>query len=1110
MIPRYKNDAANPRGGVRNVIAEKADYLARGDDPLLAVKAPHHSPLVHGGEDQLLPHLLAHLDYAMAVDIAVAFVLPSGIAKIESRLRDVLDRGGHIRLLTGDYLGVTDPVALRRLLDLQNRPGSSGRLELRVFETKTVSFHPKAYIFRTPPSDGIAFVGSSNLTATALTSGVEWNYRIVSSRDVAGLVEITRQFDRLFAHSSTRLLNEDWIQAYAKRRPESTAERGLTKLSLVADRVRHPPSPLSGVAAEILEPPPEPHEIQREALDALAATRAEGNTAALVVLATGLGKTWLSAFDSMNGDFRRVLFVAHREEILNQARSTFRRIAPDAPLGLFVGAEKSPTARVVFASVQTLTRAKNLQAFAADAFDYIIIDEFHHACARTYRKLIDYFEPRFLLGLTATPERTDGGDLLSLCQENLAYRCDLLRGIQLDHLSRFKYFGVPDLIDYKNIPWRSRRFDEEALTLAAATQERAQNALDQLARLGGDRTLAFCVSIRHAEFMSDFFCNRGVPAAAVHSGPTGAPRTVSLERLQSGELKVLFAVDIFNEGLDLPAIDTILMLRPTESRILWQQQFGRGLRKADGKQHLRVIDYIGNHRIFLNGVRALLGAGTSDREVSLALQRLETGDDGLPPGCEVTYDLEAKSILRALIRPPKAEEALESFCRTFHELHGERPTASEAFHEGYNPRSVRHRAGSWIRFLDSIGELAATHREALAAGGDFLDALESTPMTKSFKMLLLLALLNRDSLPGALPLEELAEAFARLARRNTRLRADVGDALENPEKLGRLLEVNPIAAWVGGSGTGGRPFFSYADKVLRFDTAVPPQLRTPLQELVREIADWRLAEYLDRPGGMRETEGFLCKVIHSGGIPILKLPDRSSTAGIPDGWTTANADGHEYEAKFAKIAVNVLRRRGSDTNVLPELLRTWFGPDAGRPGTRFQVSVEPTESGYVVAPHSGTESGPTLWKTYHRREMASLFGQEYSRAWDVGFLSRPPYLILLVTLDKSALPAEHRYQDRFLSANHFQWQSQNRTTQHGKHGQQIQHHGEQGLEVHLFVRKSSKTAAGKAPPFYYCGQLDFDSWQGETPITVAWTLRSSVPEPLLRDLQPDLFGSTGQ
>ena len=298
------------------------------------------------------------------------------------------------------------------------------------------------------------------------------------------------------------------------------------------------------------------------------------------MLATGLGKTWLAGFDCDRPEFNRILFVAHREEILDQAVAVFRRVMPNAHFGRLVAEIREIDADLLFASVQTLGRTNHLSGFRPNHFDYIVIDKFHHAAAATYRQIIEYFVPKFLLGLTATPDRTDGADLLGLCQENLVFQADMPDGIGGGHLCPFHYFGVPDEVDYANIPWRNAQFDLNELTAAVATEARAAKALEQFRKLGGKRCIAFCCSQRHADFMADFFVREGVAAVAVHSGPGSAPRATSLEQLRAGELQVVFAVDMFNEGVDVPTIDTVLMLRPTKSTIIWLQQLGRGLRIA--------------------------------------------------------------------------------------------------------------------------------------------------------------------------------------------------------------------------------------------------------------------------------------------------------------------------------------------------------------------------------------------------------------------------------------------------------------------------------------------------------------------------------------------------
>jgi superfamily II DNA or RNA helicase/diadenosine tetraphosphate (Ap4A) HIT family hydrolase len=954
VIPRRHGDMPDPRGGVRHVIPGKGYYhsglsAAVGGAGSPGTIADSTQPserwagkyevasavLTTGGANPLLPHLERDLARASSVDIAVAFVLLSGVEKLYPHFEDLLARGGALRVLTGDYLDISDPDALQRLIDLRTLYGDS-RCELRIYCSDGTSFHPKAYLASQARGGGVAYVGSSNLSGSALLEGVEWNYRVASARDAEGWRRVREAFESLFRHPSTESLDDEWLHRYRQRRPQTPPPR-----TPGTDQPPEPPAP-----------PPEPNRIQQEALAALEATRAAGNRAGLVVMATGLGKTWLAAFDTDRDEFRRILFVAHREEILSQAVATFRRIRPAATIGLYSGTEKTPDAEILFASVQTLNRRAHLDRFARDAFDYIVVDEFHHAEAPTYRRLIDHFEPAFLLGLTATPERADGGDLLALCGENLVYRCAVPRGIELGLLCPFDYYGVPDHVDYANIPWRSSRFDEEALTTAVATRERATNILDQWQSRAGERTLGFCVSQRHADFMRDWFRAHGVACAAVHAGPTSDQRALSLERLANGDLAVVFAVDMFNEGVDVPAVDTVMMLRPTESPVVWLQQFGRGLRRH-GDKRLTVIDYIGNHRTFLLKARTLLEVeGGNNRALRAALERLQSGDHPLPPGCSVTYDLEALNILRALLPPAPATDALREYYEDFRDRHGQRPTATETFHDGYLPRSARKDYGSWLGFVRTMGDLTAEQASALDLGGTLLSGLEATHMTRSFKMLVLQAMLNTDTLPGpGIPIGALVSEFARLAGRSTKLRADVAVPLDDNARLRRLLETNPIAAWTGSGAIGGDVLFEYEHGTFRYLRPVSDGLRAAFQQLVRELVDWRIAEYLSRSAGTGiASDSFVMKVSHTNGRPILFLPDRTSSPSIPEGWQTVIVDGKPHQARFVKVAVNVVREPGSDTNVLPAILRDWFGPDAGLPGTDYKVACEAGEDGWILTP----------------------------------------------------------------------------------------------------------------------------------------------------------------
>jgi superfamily II DNA or RNA helicase/HKD family nuclease len=860
-----------------------------------------------GGADPLLPHLVAHLDRASRCDVAVSFLLDSGARLLVEHLRDFLARGGRARILVGDYLEVTEPAALRRLRDLD------GALDLRVHESRGVGFHLKSYIFLEDAAgagEGFAFVGSSNLSAPALTSSIEWNVRIAARDDASGFAEIRMAFERLFADYAVTRVDDAWIAAYEARRTRIAVTEAATEIE----------TPLA---------PPEPRAIQLEALAALARTRTDGFSAGLVVLATGLGKTWLAAFDSAQAQARRILFVAHREEILDQAVDTFRRVHPRARIGRLDATRRQSDADLVFASIQTLGRDAHLARLAPDTFDYVVVDEFHHAAAATYRKAITHFRPKFLLGLTATPDRSDGADLLALCQDNLVFQRAIAEGIAGGQLCAFRYFGVPDTVEYADIPWRNGRFDLDVLDVKLATEARAQNALEQFRALGGTRCIAFCCSQRHATFMADFFRRAGIASAAVHAGSGSAPRATSLQRLQAGELRVIFAVDMFNEGVDVPLVDTVLMLRPTESAIVWTQQLGRGLRVAPGKRDLVVIDYIGNHRVFLTKLGALAAMlGREDPSMPALrdlLAAIATGRIALPPGCAITYDLEAKAILDALLEPARDATLLEAFYRDFADRHGMRPTALEVFHAGFSPRA--NADGGWLGFVQRMGGLgsdAATFEVMRVA----LGRLERTARATE-AAIVLRALLDSGDPGERVTIAELARRMPRVvARWGGRLAPSLAvfdDAAAAQAGLRERI-VPRLLVTLRGPHT---PLLTLADDRLGFAQAA---IAASLGRLVGELVDWRLAEAL---GDGRDA---VCNVQrHGGGQPLLFLPGGAAGRAFPRGDLDALADGRLVVISVRKIAINRIVAKGERENILPEMLRRWFGDDAGKPGTGFKV-----------------------------------------------------------------------------------------------------------------------------------------------------------------------------
>ncbi len=439
-------------------------------------------------------------------DLVVSFVMLSGVRLLDAELEDALERGMAMRLLTTDYLQTTEPDALARLLDLTET--YAPLLKVRVFSDPATSFHPKGYLFWSSATGAaLSLVGSSNLSRFGIRDGWEWN---LASGPALHLIS---QFETLWEYPLSQELTHEWLRTYrARPRPQ-----------LLIDEQAQ-------TDQEIPEPGPfvVPREVQEEALLALKSSRQAGNSRGLVVMATGLGKTWLAAFYVREMGTRRVLFVAHREEILRQSRDVFRMVMPGCDAGLFTGDERFPDSDFLFGSVQSLGR--NLHRWPSEHFDVVIVDEFHHAAARTYRSVIEHFTPEFLLGMTATPERLDGADLLALCNDNLVFECGLAEGIARGDLSPFHYWGEKDVADFAHIPWRNGGFDPDELTRAVETTERAQQEYDVWLLRGGHRTLGFCCSVNHADFMADFFTNRGARAKSVHSGPTSAARHSALHQ----------------------------------------------------------------------------------------------------------------------------------------------------------------------------------------------------------------------------------------------------------------------------------------------------------------------------------------------------------------------------------------------------------------------------------------------------------------------------------------------------------------------------------------------------------------------------------------------------
>lgn len=1093
---------------------------------ILVNKAPaaHDRLTVGGKQHHFLPKLCHAIRSGDQVDMAVAFVKTTGLNLLLPDLLDVMQTErepapARVRILTSDYLDITDPEALRKLTLLQDHGA-----QVAVYESKGSSFHMKAYLFAGQSDSnrhwGRAFIGSSNISRQALQDGLEWNYQIDYPPDT-GYLEAVSRFEELFRHPKVVPLTDHWIDEYAKRRVP-------------------PPQPIVPGSME-QEAPPMPNEVQKAALKALDETREEGYKRGLVVLATGLGKTWLSAFDAKQLGARRILFVAHREEILYQAAETFVRIKPNSRVGFYMGKQRDHSVDILCASIQTLGKESHLERFAPQHFDYIVVDEFHHAAAPTYHRLLKYFAPQFLLGLTATPDRTDRSDILSLCDDNLVYEYPLFAGVRGNFLVPFHYHGIYDeTVEYQEIPWRNGKFDPNLLAHKLATMGRARHALRVWSEHKQVRTLAFCVSRVHADFMARYFQKNGVRAASVH-GESEMSRGEALELLESGGLDVIFSVDLFSEGVDLPAIDTVLLLRPTESKVLFLQQIGRGLRKSHGKDRLVILDFVGNHQSFLHKPQALMGQAMNLRQLAEFARKAEQNRLDLPDGCFVNYDLEVIDFLKGL-----DQKGAEKDYQALKDTLGRRPTLTEYYRFGANIAQARKQHGSWFGLLKDMGDLAEEDEVLLALHIDFFVEVEKTSMNKSFKIILLEAFQLVGGWEKGVELPVLAEESWRIMKRRPRLFAEIADSVCHVD--GRASEwqeywrVNPVKYWTNKSPS----FFSFEQERFEPTFSVDQSAMAVFESMVQELIDYRLAKYEARQDltqdlqQQRNLRPIPAQDTELPFFPTLKIAcghfRNSMVDQIEDVEYRTLGSGHgrlnpekHFIARASGNSMNGGRRPILDGDYL--LLEQISSEAAGKVtdttlaieradeagDTQYLLrTVRKSATGEYVLEAANSEHDdiivtPELAEQFRtfarlkevisplemargqellREEIPALFGAEFNQGnWQSGhvFLKEAGAHILLVTLNKQGKAEQHRYIDHWVDETTFHWQSQNSTTPESKRGRELINHQSLGLSVHLFVREN-KMRNGKAAPFIYCGPVEYKSHKSSAPISVLFHL----------------------
>ena len=575
------------------------------------------------------------------IDMLVSFIKWSGLRLIYEELKTFTQRGGILRLIATSYMGATDVKAVDALAKL---PGVEIRMS---YDTKRTRLHAKAYLFYRNTEYHTAYIGSSNLSHAAISSGLEWNVKITA-------------YDSPVTMQKVRATFESYWNA-PEFEPYTLEKHAYLAAAIRRERYHETDGARVGQYAFTIVP----YGYQRRILEQILAERElRQNYRNLIVAATGTGKTVIAAFDYQRfcqahpGQANRLLFIAHREEILTQSQACFQGILRDPNFGdLFVGSHRPEQIDHLFLSIQTFNSQAWQTKTSPDFYDYIIIDEFHHAAADSYQELLHYYQPQILLGLTATPERMDGKDILQYFGGHPTAELRLPEAIERSMLCPFHYFGVTDTVDLSQLRWENGGYAKSELTNVYAlqtqsAQNRANRILQSIEQYVTDSErvhgVGFCVSIQHAEFMADYFNQQGIAARCLTGQSSEVERMAARQELAAGQIRYIFVVDLYNEGVDIPAIDTILFLRPTESLTIFLQQLGRGLRLAEGKECLTVLDFIGqaNKKYrFEEKYHALLS--NTSRSVETEIRQ---GFTAVPHGCYIQLEKKARDYILENIR----------------------------------------------------------------------------------------------------------------------------------------------------------------------------------------------------------------------------------------------------------------------------------------------------------------------------------------------------------------------------------------------------------------------------------------------------------------------------
>lgn len=750
-----------------------------------------------GGNDNFLKSIKNEFMYANnEINIIVAFIKNSGINLLLEDIKNTTNKGVKVRILTGTYLGITDVSALFILL---NEMDKNPNLEVKLFANQNISFHPKSYMFINKENSCI-YIGSSNMSKTAFTIGVEWNTKVIDLKTCELFIE-----DFNVEYEKGLYLNFDLIDQYEQKIEFNKIKKEKNE-TLQEDEVFLPNS------------------VQSKILYKLDKTRSEGNDKGIVIAATGIGKTYLAAFDTLK--FKKILFIAHTDSILVQAEKSFKAIHKKKSTGFITGNKKEINADISFSTIQTLSR--DYSQFKVDHFDYIIVDEFHHAASASYLKVIDYFYPKFLLGLTATPERLDNKDVFALCDYNIVYELRLAEAIKKAYLVPFRYYGIYDKTDYTKIKTTQNKYNENELLKCYTESGRTQLIVDNYLKYGSEHAIAFCYSKNHALSMCEKFNENGIKSIVSFSGHDTSDYFVekneAIFMLDNSLVKVIFTVNLFNEGVDIPKVDMLLMLRPTQSSTIFLQQIGRGLRKHVDKNYVTILDFVGNY-IDVEKLPLIFGVDEYDKQLSL-----RNIAEVLPPSCIVDLDLEiikeinkinsvtTSNVINHDLLYKKLSELDNNELFETHPSRHDVSLVSTDLEIEYmmNKKNVPSPLVSMYKYYYDKNMIKAEKLDDKLVM--FLEFIELTKMNKLYKMALLKAMYNEGNLKLKISLDELITYFKLFYSDKTHYKDLKTNVDVENYKFKEVIVSGPIKALCK-----NEEFFEYDKNSKVFKLMLPPE-----------------------------------------------------------------------------------------------------------------------------------------------------------------------------------------------------------------------------------------------------------------------------------------------